>query len=88
MEIIIGIIIVVGIAVVLINRKPKSTVTVVESAPYKVDVPSVAEEATKAVVESIAPAKKPRATKAPAAKKVAAKKVAAKKTATKKPKAK
>jgi hypothetical protein len=43
----------------------------VAPAPYKVDAPTaVAEQATQAVVESIAPAKKkPSAKKAPAAKK-------------------
>jgi hypothetical protein len=45
---------------------------VVETAPYKVDVPAptpVAEQATQAVVESIVPAKPAKAKKAPAAKK-------------------
>lgn len=42
----------------------------VEVAPYKVEVaPAVAEQAAQAVVESIAPAKKPAAKKTPAAKK-------------------
>ena len=50
---------------------------VVVEVPYKVEVPSaVADQATQAVVESIAPAKKP-----------AAKKTTAKKPAGKKPRA-
>jgi hypothetical protein len=49
----------------LLGIKPK-----VVEAPYKVEISSVAEQATQAVVESIAPAKKkPAAKKAPAAKK-------------------
>jgi hypothetical protein len=53
---------------------------VVEAAPYKVEVaptpaPVVSEQAVQAVVESIAPAKKP-VTKKPAAKKPRAPKVA------------
>jgi hypothetical protein len=50
----------------------KKEEAVVETAPYKVDAPAptpVAEQATQAVVESIAPAKKAPAKKAPAAKK-------------------
>jgi hypothetical protein len=51
----------------------KKEETAVETAPYKVDALAptpVAEQATQAVVESIAPAKKPaKAKKAPAAKK-------------------
>ena len=49
---------------------------VVAEVPYKVEAPvastPVAEQATQAVVESIAPVKKPVAKKAPAAKKVPA----------------
>jgi hypothetical protein len=54
---------------------PKEEATQPEAAPYKVEVAPtpVAEQATQAVVESIAPAKKPAkktaAKKAPAAKK-------------------
>ena len=49
----------------LLGIKPK-----VVEAPYKVEISSVAEQATQAVVESIAkPAKKTAAKKAPAAKK-------------------
>ena len=51
---------------------------VVAEVPYKVEAPvastPVAEQATQAVVESIAPAKKPVAKKAPAKKAPAAKK--------------
>jgi len=46
---------------------PKEEATQPEAAPYKVDAPAptpVAEQATQAVVESIAPAKKPAAKKA------------------------
>jgi hypothetical protein len=52
--------------------KPAEVVTEV---PYKVEasIAPVAEQATQAVVESIAPAKKPAAKKAPAVKKPAAK---------------
>jgi len=54
----------------LFGGKPVETVPEV---PYKVEVAPaptpVAEQATQAVVESIAPAKKPAAKKAPAAKK-------------------
>jgi hypothetical protein len=58
----------------LLGIKPK----VVEAeVPYKVEVSPVAEQATQAVVESIAPAKKkPAAKKAPAAKKPRAPKAA------------
>ena len=49
---------------------------VVETAPYKIPEPAattlVAEQASQAVVESIAPAKKPAAKKATAAKKAPA----------------
>jgi len=94
MENILVIIAVVLGAVVYYSRKPKDLVEA-EQAPYKVEaaptaqaeINSVADQATQAVVESIAPAKtarKPRAPKAPAAKKPAAKKT----TAAKKPKAK
>lgn len=86
MEIIIGLIVLAVVAYFVF--KPKKAVEA-EVAPYKVDVAPevtpVAEQATQAVVESIAPAKparKPRAKK-PAAKKVAAKKPAAKKPAKK-----
>ena len=53
----------------LFGSKPVETVAEV---PYKVEAAAptpVAEQATQAVVESIAPAKKPAAKKAPAAKK-------------------
>jgi histone H1/5 len=87
MEIIIAIAVVVIGAFIYFNRKPKTEAT--SEVPYKVDAPTpVAEQATQAVVESIevkeAPAKKPRAPRAPAAKKPAAKKA----PAAKKPKAK
>ena len=94
MEIILVIaVVVIGVAI-FYSRKPKDLVEA-EQAPYKVEaaptaqaeINSVADQATQAVVESIAPAKparKPRAPKAPAAKKVAAKKA----PAAKKPKAK
>ena len=62
----------------LFGSKPVETVAEV---PYKVEAVAptpVAEKATQAVVESIAPAKKP-AAKKPAAKKPAAKKAPAKK---------
>jgi len=55
----------------------KPVVETPAEVPYKVETPTpVAEQATQAVVESIAPAKKP------AAKKTAAKKPAAKKPRT------
>jgi|APCry1669191515_1035360.scaffolds.fasta_scaffold68278_2 hypothetical protein len=82
MELIIGILIVIGIAYMLMRNTKKTEQTVVEEAPYKVDVSGFAEQATQVAVESIKPAKKPAAKKAPA------KKAPAKKTATKKPKAK
>ena len=82
MEIIVGLV-VLAIAGYFIFR-PKKVEEVVEAAPYKVETP-VAEQATQAVVESIAPAKKPRAKK-PAAKKAPAKITAAKKPRAKKPK--
>jgi hypothetical protein len=98
MEIIIAIIVVLAGAIWFYSRKPKDLVEAeqAEVAPYKVETveapaPSpVAEKATQAVVESIAPAKKPRAPRKPKAEtaKPAAKKVAAKKTAGRKPKAK
>ena len=53
----------------LFGIKPKA---VESEVPYKVETPAVtpvAEQATQAVVESIAPAKKPRTKKAPAVKK-------------------
>lgn len=72
MEIIIAIaIVVIGSALYFNRKKPETTAEV----PYKVETPvvaeptPVAEQATQAVVESIAPAKKPRAKKALAAKK-------------------
>ena len=60
----------------LFGSKPETTP---EAAPYKVEEPApaatpVAEQATQAVVESIAPAKKAPAKKAPAKKAPAAKK--------------
>jgi len=59
--------------------KPAEVVTEV---PYKVETPTlVAEQATQAVVESIAPAKKPAAKKAPAKKAPAVKKPRAPKVA-------
>ena len=56
----------------LFGSKPEETK--VEEAPYKVETPTpVAEKASQAVVESIAPAKKkPAPKKAPAAKKAPA----------------
>ena len=62
----------------LFGIKPKA---VEAEAPYKVEVSTVADQATQAVVESMAPAK---AKKAPAAKKAP---VAKKPRAPKKPKA-
>jgi septal ring-binding cell division protein DamX len=87
MELIIGLIVLAVVAYLVF--KPKKAVEA-EVAPYKVDaapeaqpeVASVAEQASQAVVESIAPAKPARK---PRAKKPAAKKPAAKKTAAKKP---
>jgi hypothetical protein len=77
MELIIGLIVIGVVGYFVFFRKSEKTE--VEAVPYKietVEAPSpVAEQASQAVVESIAPAP-------------AAKKVAAKKTATKKPKAK
>jgi cell division protein FtsN len=88
MEIIIGILLVVGIAYIFIRSNKKTEVAVEESAPYKVDAPApaVAEEVVEAPAK---PARKPRAPKAdkPAAKKTA-KKPTAKKTVTKKSKVK
>ena len=85
MELIIGLIVIGLATAIYFSFKKKETK--VETAPYKIETvetpTQVAEQASQAVVESIAPAKKPRAKKAPAAKKVAAKK-----TATKKPIAK
>jgi hypothetical protein len=85
MELIIGLIVIGVVGYFVFFRKSEKTE--VEAAPYKIETVQaptpVAEQASQAVVESIAPAKKPRAKKAPAAKKVAAKK-----TPAKKPKAK
>lgn len=75
MEIIIGLVVVAG-ALYFIFRKKEETAAFAETpkAPYKVEAPaaapSVAEQATQAVVESIAPAKEKPAkkAKAPAAK--------------------
>jgi len=93
MELIIGLIVLGVVGYFVFFRKPEERVA--EVAPYKVETveaPSpVAEQATQAVVESIAPAKKPRAPRKPkaeAVKKAPAKKAPAKKTATRKPKAK
>ena len=66
MELIIGILIVIGIAYMLMRNTKKTEQTVVEEAPYKVDVSGFAEQATQVAVESIKPAKKPAAKKAPA----------------------
>jgi len=91
MEIIIGILLVVGIAYIFIRSNKKTEVAVEEFAPYKVDAPApvVAEEVVEAPAK---PARKPRAPKAETAKKPAAKKTAkkptAKKTVTKKSKVK
>jgi len=85
MEIILGLIFVVLVATIFFSRKPKELVEA-EQVPYKVETPApVAEQATEAMVESVAPAKKPRKPRAttPAATKKAP---AAKKT-TRKPKA-
>jgi len=82
MEIILVIVVVVIGVAIFYSRKPKDLVEA-EQAPYKVEaaptaqaeINSVADQATQAVVESIAPAKparKPRAPKAPAAKKAPA----------------
>jgi hypothetical protein len=90
MEIILGLVVVAVVGYFVFFRKPAEAV--VETAPYKVEeapaVSPVAEQASEAVVTSIAPAKKPRATKATAAKKVAVKKPAVKKPAKKVVKAK
>ncbi len=90
MELVLVIAVVVACVVVYYSRKPKDLVEA-EQAPYKVEavvdtadiaiaqLPTpVAEQATQAVVESIAPAKPARKPRAPAAKKVAAKKTARK----------
>jgi len=95
MEIIIGIIFVIIVALVFFSRKPK-VAEVAEPVPYKVETVEptptpVVEEASQAMVESIAPAKKPRAPRKPkaeAAKKAPSKTAPAKKTTTRKPKAK
>ena len=79
MELVIGLIVLVAIGVFVF--RPKKEADAAPVAEYKVETPTpVAEQATQAVVESLveAPAKKPRAKKAPAAKK----------TTTRKPKAK
>lgn len=88
MEILLAIVIVVVGLAVYFNRKPKPTVNPCEDAPYKVETPAeaptpVAEKASEAMVESVAPAKKPRAKK-PAAAKTAKKPAAKKTTRTKK----
>jgi hypothetical protein len=89
MEIIIGIIFVLVVAVVFFSRKPKELVQA-EVAPYKVEevAPVVATPVAEVVPEAVveAPAKKPRAPRKPKAE--VAKKPAAKKTTTRKPKAK
>jgi uncharacterized protein YdaL len=85
MELVLVIAVVVACVVVYYSRKPKDLVEA-EQAPYKVEaaptvqaeINSVADQATQAVVESIAPAKPARKPRAPAAKKVAAKKTARK----------
>jgi hypothetical protein len=85
MELLIGAIAILVIAYIVFKPKKAEETThapVVESAPYKVPepaattpIPLVAEQASEAMVESVAPAKKkPAAKKAPAAKKPAAKK--------------
>jgi hypothetical protein len=92
MEIIIAIIVVLAVTVWFYSRKPKELVEA-EQAPYKMDaapvaqaeINSVGDQASQAMVESTAPAKKPRAPRKPKAE--TAKKPAAKKT-TRKPKAK
>ena len=90
MELIIGLIVLVVVGVFIF--RPKKIEEAAPVAEYKVETPTaVSEQATQAVVESLAqeaPAKKPRAKKPAAvkatAKKPAAKKVAAKKTPAKK----
>ena len=85
MELVLVIAVVVACVVVYYSRKPKDLVEA-EQAPYKVEaaptvqaeINSVADQATQAVVESIAPAMPARKPRAPAAKKVAAKKTARK----------
>jgi len=57
----------------LFGIKPKA---VEAEAPYKVEVSTVADQATQAVVESITPAKPAKAKKAPVAKKPRAPKAA------------
>jgi hypothetical protein len=90
MEIIIALVVIVVVAYFVFFRKADEATPAVEVAPYKVEDPVVTETASQAMVESVAPAKKPRAKKAaPAVKKAApAKKPVAKKTATRKPTAK
>jgi hypothetical protein len=93
MELVLIIAVVVACVVVYYSRKPKDLVEA-EQAPYKVEaaptaqaeINSVADQATQAVVESIAPAKKPRAPRKPKAE--TAKPAAKKAPAVKKPRAK
>jgi len=88
MEIIIGIIFVVIVALVFFSRKPKELVQAeqAEVAPYKVETVEAAPAPVVEEVKAEAPAKKPRAPRKPKAE--TAKAPAAKKTAGRKPKAK
>jgi hypothetical protein len=79
--IVIGLVVLAGLYIAFRPKKVE-----VEVAPYKIEatpeVTEVADVATQAMVESVAPAKKPRAKKA-----TAAKKPTVKKATTRKPKA-
>jgi hypothetical protein len=88
MEIIIGIIFVLVVAVVFFSRKPKELVQAeqAEVAPYKVEEVATPAPVVEEVKVEEVPAKKPRAPRKPKAE--TAKKPAAKKTAGRKPKAK
>lgn len=88
MEIILGLVVIAVVGYFVFFRKPAEAV--VEAAPYKVEeapaVSPVAEQASEAVVKSVAkPAKKAPAKKTTATKKPATIKPVAKKTAAKKP---
>jgi len=83
--IVIGLVVLAGLYIAFRPKKVE-----VEVAPYKIEatpeVTEVADVATQAMVESVTPAKKPRAKKAPA-KATASKKPTVKKATTRKPKA-
>lgn len=89
MEIIIGLIIVAGIAFYLIRKQDEVNAPVVEQAPYKVETPVAAQEAQWPMVEQVVQSAKPKKAKeakAPAAK--AKQPAKAKSTAQKAPSAK